>query len=76
MVWDSFYVAITCEDEQIQLIEWICQHGVHSSGVSSSTKSVNLAFVQMSFSKVTFIYSYGVEVESINIADSIDATLL
>ena len=66
--WDLFDVAIDCDDGQIQLIEWFCQHGVHSSGLSSSTESFNVAFVQISFSTVILSYTYG-------IADSMDATL-
>ena len=58
--WDLFDVAIDCDDEQIKLIEWFCQHGVHSSGLSSSTESFNVSFVQISFSTVILSYTYGV----------------
>ena len=58
------------------LIKWICQHGVHSSEISSSKESVNGAFLQKIFQYFALeLQLYGVVVDSIGIADSIAATL-
>ena len=52
------------------LIKWICQHGVHSSEISSSNNPLMLPLFKRYFSTLPLSYSYGVVVDSIGIADS------